>query len=94
MTDEEILEAIKLDLRIDGEDFDAIITRKRRVAEEYLKNAGCAQDYENPLYLELVTRIVGRELDQPEVETAHQTGLSLIGFVEQLRTAQKQTREA
>ena len=90
MTEVEILDAIKQDLRIDGDDMDNIILRKKVVAEEYVRNAGCKVDYDNPLCLEIVTRFIGRQIDNPEVETGVETGMQFIGLIEQYRLAQKE----
>lgn len=88
MTDDEILTAMKDDLRIDGDDMNSIVARKKVAAEEYLKNAGVTVDYDNPLVLEIVTRFVGRTIDNPEVEAAGETGMSMIGLIEQVRLSQ------
>ena len=90
MEAEEILSALKDDLRIDGDDMNRILTRKKAAAEEYLRNAGVKIDYDNPLVLELVTRFVGRALDNPEVEEVGETGFSLVGLIEQVRLSQKE----
>lgn len=89
MTDDEILVALKDDLRIDGDDMNRIITRKKAAAEEYLKNAGVTVDYDNPLVLEIVTRFVGRTIDNPEIEDVGETGMSLVGLIEQVRLSQQ-----
>ncbi|BAL83526.1 hypothetical protein SELR_18180 [Selenomonas ruminantium subsp. lactilytica TAM6421] len=89
MTEVEILDAIKQDLRIDGDDMDNIVARKKVVAEEYVRNAGCKVDYDNPLCLEIVTRFVGRQIDNPEIETGVETGMQFVGLLEQLRLSQE-----
>lgn len=87
MSDDEILIALKEDLRIDGNDMDNIVARKKAAAEEYIKNAGCNVDYENPLFVEIITRIVGKMIDNPELETS-ENGMHTIGLIEQLRLSQ------
>lgn len=88
LSEEEILAALKEDLRIDGDDMNKILTRKKAAAEEYLRHAGCKVDYSNPLYLEAVTRFVGRAIDNPENEPVSETGFSLVSMIEQLRLSQ------
>lgn len=87
MTDDEILAALKEDLRIDGNEMCDIVARKKAAAEEYLKNAGCKVDYDNPLFLEIITRIVGKMIDNPEIE-AVESGFHTVGLIEQLRMSQ------
>lgn len=87
MISDDVLTAIKQDLRIDGNDLDSTIKRKAAFAESYITDAGCTVDYDNPKCLEIVTRLVGKAIDNPEIE-AVESGFHTVGLIEQLRLSQ------
>lgn len=86
MISDDVLTAIKEDLRIDGDDMDSMIKRKASFAESYITDAGCTVDYDNPKCLEIITRLVGRAIDDPESEAKESS--FTIGLIEQLRLSQ------
>lgn len=53
------LSEIKLYLRIDSDDEDALLTTLKTAAEAYLLNAGVRQTYDNKLYCLVVQMLVG-----------------------------------
>jgi len=58
-------------------------------AEEYLKNAGVAKDYANPLYKIVVTIIVGTFLENPSLVAGSgnigSLSITLSALIAQLR---------
>jgi hypothetical protein len=83
MTDMDFLASCKEDLRMDGDEYDDIILRKRDAAAQFLAGAGCAVDIDRPLCYEAIVRWVGLAIDSPEISPASDHGL--IAIIEQMR---------
>lgn len=81
------IERLKQYLKIDGSDMDAVLSGYQAAAEQYLDSAGCVTDYSNKLYEVVVTIIVAKLLENPDLLTSagERTGLTLVGLIAQLR---------
>lgn len=80
-------EQLKKYLRIDGGELDSVLASYQAAAEKYLENAGCPVNYENKLYEVVVTVIVSKLFENPDLlsSTSERTGLTLVGLIAQLR---------
>lgn len=63
------LEDLKLYLRLDDSEDDAIISALQVAAEEYLTNAGIAKDYQKELYVLAIKLLVGHWYDNRLIQS-------------------------
>lgn len=59
-----------------------------KVAEQYLKNAGCKVDYDNSLFCSVVVSITAKMLTNPDLMSnlSESMGITLNGIIAQLRS--------
>lgn len=87
--EKEMLEELKLFLRVDFEDFDEEIKEFQKSAEEYLTNAGVTKNYESSLYKQAIKVVVAywfeRKFNLNINKSSKVMSWSLEGIIAQLR---------
>ncbi|WP_195346652.1 head-tail connector protein [Paraclostridium sordellii] len=87
--EKEMLEELKLFLRVDFEDFDTEINEFQKSAEEYLTNAGVTKNYDSSLYKQAIKVLVAywfeRKFNVNIDKSSKVMSWSLEGIIAQLR---------